>query len=218
MTRLHQKYIDDAKAGIEDLRTFDDAIPAGVVKVKYCTESGKLMTDACALDPRGDRSDEGWFKKGTEPTEPCDRHIVVAYDKQNGGLAHSASNPEHVVDVALIIVTDRDFPIQITIDDAQYVYRPMPGGVRPSDNYNQPYFINTVEADRYVGRSSTNHQYNTFSFVGFDYFAIDAGRISLVIGPKDEVLFVPKPEDTTAPEDTTQSQPGEDTSAPPDNN
>ncbi len=217
MTRIHQKFIDDAKSGKEDLRTFDDSTPTGVVKLKYCTESGKLLTPACALDPRGDRSDEGWFKKGTEPTELCDRHVVVAYDKANGGIAHAASDPANVIDVALISISDRDFPIQITVDDAQYVYRPMPAGVRPSDNYNQPYFINTIEAGHYVGRSSTNHQYNTFSFIGFDYLSFDAGRIPLVIGPKDQVLYVPpKEEETTADTQDTSVVPPEDTSAPPD--
>ena len=216
MTRLHQEFIDDAKAGRQDLMTFDDNIPAGVVQVKYCTESGKLMTPVCELDPRGDRSDEGWFKRGTEPTEPCDRHVLVAYDKQFGGIAHADSNPDNVVDVGLISITDRDFPIQVVIDDAQYVYRPMPSGVRPSENFGQPYFINTVEEGRFVGRSSTNHQYNTFSYIGFDYIGFDAGRVALIIGPKEQVIYTPpKVEETTSPDAETNVIPSEDTSAPP---
>ena len=116
--------------------------------------------------------------------------MFPSWNKQNGGIAHSASNPEHVVDVSLIKILDRDFPIQITIDDAQYVYRPMPMGINPSQSYSQPYFINTVYTDRYVGRSNTSHQFNTFSYIGFDFMAYASGQIQLVIGPKDLVFSV----------------------------
>ena len=190
MTRIHQKYINAAAAGDEELVTFDSMRPFGIVDTEYCIDSGKLMTEACRLDPRGDRSDIGIFKKGTEPTEYCDRHIIVAYDNANGGIAHSNSNPDNVVDVSLIKILDRDFPIQITIDDAQYVYRPMPMGINPSQSYSQPYFINTVYTDRYVGRSNTSHQFNTFSYIGFDFMAYASGQIQLVIGPKDLVFSV----------------------------
>ena len=216
MTRIHQKYIDAAKAGTEELRTFDDSRPSGVIQCEYCIDSGKLLTSACRLDPRGNRSDVGWFAKGTEPTEYCDCHVVVAYDTANGGIAHSGSNPNNVVDVALIKVTDRDFPIQVTIDDAQYVYRPLSSGVRPSESYGQPFFINMVASGHYVGRSSASHQYNTFSYVGFDYAAYEAGRLQLVIGPKEQVFAVQKEEETANPDDTENTTPPEDTSGPPD--
>ncbi len=215
MTIIHQKYIDDAKSGKERLDTFNDDIPGGVYQVQYCTDSGQLLTDACKLDPRGNRGDVGWFKRGTEPTEPCKTHVVVAYDKKNGGIAHALSNRDDVIDVALVQITDRDFPIQVTIDDAQYVYRPVPAGKRPSDNYNQPYFINTIEKGHYVGRSYTDHQYNTFSYVGFDFAAFDAGKLQFILGPKDLVLYIP-PSDSTGSEDTGKLPPSDDTSAPPD--
>ncbi len=215
MTRLHQKHIDAAAAGTEELKSFDDTRPAGVVQVEYCIDSGKLLTDACALDPRGSRKDAGWFKKGTEPTEYCDCHVVVAYDTQNNGIAHSGSNPAHVKDVALIRVTDRSFPVQVTITDAQYVYRPLPSGVRPTDNPNQPYFINAIPSGQYVGRSSAKAQFNTFSSHGFDYLAYQQGKLALVIGPKDIVFAKPDDENKPNPDDTPQIPPENNTGDPP---
>jgi len=217
MTKLHQKYIDDVKAGNSEFKTFDQTRPGGVIEAEFCRDSGKLMTDACALDPRGNRKQTGWFKKGTEPTEYCDCHVVVAYDKENGGIAHAGSNPDHVVDVALIRVEGRDFPIQIEVKDAQYVYRPLPTGVRPSENYNQPYFINTVPEGRFVGRSSGTHQYNTFSYIGFDFMAYEQGLVRLVIGPKELVFAKPDDEEGQTPGGDQTTPPSEDTSDPPSN-
>ena len=216
MTRIHKKFIDDAKSGKEKLHTFNDDIPYGVEQVEYCRDSGLLLTDACKLDPRGNRADIGWFKIGTAPTEKCKTHVIVAYDKENGGLAHAASDPQKIVDVALIQVTTRDFPIQVTIDDAQYVYRPMTSGKRPSDNYNQPYFINTIPEGHYVGRSYTDHQYNTFSYKNFDFVSFDAGKLQLIIGPKS--LVIPAPVESTGADIETGKVPSDDTSGPPDSN
>ena len=220
MTKIHQKYMDEAVAGLADLKTFDDNIPSGVVQVDYCIDSGKLLTDACALDPRNTskktRKDTGWFKKGTEPTEYCDTHVIVAYDTKNNGIAHAGSNPADVIDVALIKVTDRDFPTQITVVDAQYVYRPLPTGVRPSENSSQPYFINAIPEGHYVGKSSGSVQYNTFSYTGFDYIGYEEGRVTLIIGPKELVFYVPpKPDEEDVPDSGDGTVPGEDTSDPP---
>ncbi len=215
MTRIHQKYMDAAANGSQELKLFEDTQPSNVVQAQYCIDSGKLLSDACALDPRGSRADTGWFKKGTEPTEPCDCHVIVAYDKHNGGIAHSGSNPDHVGDVALIKVPDRDFPIQVTVTDAQYVYRPLPMGVRPTDNRNQPYFINSIPDGHYVGRSSGKTQYNTFSSNGFDYLAYEQGYVALVIGPKSLVFRKPEIIETPTTEDTSQTVPSENTGEPP---
>ncbi len=213
MTRIHKKFIDDAKSGKQKLQTFNDEIPYGVVQAEYCTDSGLLLTDACKLDPRGNRADVGWFKRGTVPTDKCKTHVIVAYDKENGGLAHAHCDPAKVEDVALIQITTRDFPIQVTIDDAQYVYRPMTAGKRPSNNYNQPYFINTIPEGHYVGRSYTDHQYNTFSFKKFDFIAFDSGKLQFILGPKSLVMYLPV--ESTGVDTGTSKVPSDDTSGPP---
>ena len=58
-----------------------------VCKAQYCRDSGEIPGEACPLDPRGDRSEYGWFLKGTEPHTTCSCHIRVRYDKAGHGVA-----------------------------------------------------------------------------------------------------------------------------------
>ncbi|HOJ09339.1 MAG TPA: PBP1A family penicillin-binding protein [Clostridiales bacterium] len=57
----------------------DFPIPSNVVKKKICVYSGKIATDACTHDPRGDASFEEYFIKGTEPADNdfCNAHIIA---------------------------------------------------------------------------------------------------------------------------------------------
>ena len=91
-----------------------------LVAVRYCKDSGKLPGDACSLDARGDRTEIGYFKKGTEPTEKCDRHVIVRYC-EDGGVAGEDCPAEKCRDVALVRVL-RIFPRQIRVEDAPYTY------------------------------------------------------------------------------------------------
>jgi penicillin-binding protein 1A len=51
----------------------------GIVTARYCKDSGCLMSDACYHDPRGDRAEIGYFKKGTEPHTACQCHTLIDY-------------------------------------------------------------------------------------------------------------------------------------------
>jgi penicillin-binding protein 1A len=50
---------------------------AGVVQKKICIYSGKVATELCSQDPRGDATRMEYFTKGTEPsnTDVCDVHV-----------------------------------------------------------------------------------------------------------------------------------------------
>lgn len=51
-------------------------VPEGLVRKDICIYSGKLLSDLCAKDPRGNAVRPGeYFIKGTEPTEVCDVHV-----------------------------------------------------------------------------------------------------------------------------------------------
>ena len=116
MTMLHQKYIDAAANGGEELKTFETA--AGVIEAEFCKDSGKLMTDACRLDLRGDRSEKGWFAYGTEPSEYCDVHVKVKYCNDYNRVA--SPNCKNTREVGLVRIETRSFPMEITVWDAQY--------------------------------------------------------------------------------------------------
>jgi len=71
-----------------------DVPQEGIVTRQICTESGKLATELCALDPRGSTIRTEVFIKGTEPTEQCDVHVKVSVDKTTGKLANEYCPPE----------------------------------------------------------------------------------------------------------------------------
>ncbi|MBO5355315.1 MAG: transglycosylase domain-containing protein [Clostridia bacterium] len=128
-------------------RQFDT--PDNLVAVRYCRDSGKLLGDACRFDPRGDRSEVGYFKKGTEPTERCDCHICISYCEQ-GGVACENCPAESCHTTALLRVS-RHFPRQIKVLDAPYTY----GGAVPNKERiltnNEPYYAVNYQTKQNFG-------------------------------------------------------------------
>jgi hypothetical protein len=127
-----------------------------------------VMSEACKKDPRGDRSEIGYFKKGTEPTTLCNCHVSVAYDFVNGGVASEDCSSENVEYVGLINVT-RIFPIQIYVTDAQYVWRDISKDTIPSTSVELPFFANLLGEGEYSGISKVSKQYNRYCRADFNY-------------------------------------------------
>ena len=85
----------------------------GLVYAPFCRDSGKLFTRECFYDARGDRLDFGYFIKGTEPKERCDRHI----------LPYESAFP-FISKISLLKIDQRVFPKRIEVADEKYAYRP----------------------------------------------------------------------------------------------
>ena len=92
MTRIHED--------LESKTTFND--PGGIVKVNICTQSGKLPTELCTLDPRGSTVRTELFVKGTEPRDTCDVHVEVTIDSANGKVANEYCPEENKVNKVFI--------------------------------------------------------------------------------------------------------------------
>lgn len=167
MTLLHEDILEDAANGISTLKTFETT--PGVIEVTYCKDSGKLCTDACALDPRGGRSEVGYFTRETAPTDYCDTHVVVLRDNSTGLIASDDCNPANCSKVALIRVENRSFPMQIYVEDAQYVYRELPDNVKPGGWWGDPFFINMLAEGEYCGSSYVETPYNAYCYKHCDY-------------------------------------------------
>ena len=177
MTKLHQKYIDEAAAGGEPLKKFE--LAPGVVTATYCKDSGLLLSDACLADPRGSRAETGYFTRTTVPTTKCQTHVLVEYDTATGGVTGAVfgaddcttCDPKYVKKVGLIKVEDRSFPIEVTVTDAQYVYRPVSRAIIPSSWYGVPYFQNTLKAGTYCGASAVGggRVFNSFCYEHFNF-------------------------------------------------
>jgi penicillin-binding protein 1A len=136
---------------------------------EYCKDSGKLVGEACRRDARGDRSEQGYFVLGTEPSEKCDCHVLVPYDRAEGGIASEWCYAADVEYVGMIKV-ERSFPTEIYISDAQYVWRELPDDVMPETSPSLPYFNNLFGEDEYCGISYGATQFNRYCRAHFDYW------------------------------------------------
>ncbi len=147
--------------GREPTRRFTDA--KGVITATYCRDSGKLMTAACACDPRGSRAETGYFKVGTVPTEYCDCHVLVDYDAVHGGVASPYCPADNRVKVGLLNVR-REFPYDVIITDAQYTYRYLSDGIPPCLHSNEPFYRNLMPQNVFPGRSATGRPFNRICY------------------------------------------------------
>ncbi|MBQ9117396.1 MAG: transglycosylase domain-containing protein, partial [Clostridia bacterium] len=110
-----------------------------IVTATYCRDSGKKVTAACLADPRGSRIETGYFTRDTVPRDYCDCHVLVRYDTVNHGVSGEDCPISNCRSVGLIRVK-REFPIPVTISDAQYVYRPLDGHA-PCLDSTEPFFL-----------------------------------------------------------------------------
>lgn len=132
-------------------------LPASLVRVSYCKDSGKLLSAACEKDPRQNRAEIGYFLRGEEPTEFCDCHVLCLYDEEHGGVSHGNCPQANCKEIGLIRV-ERSFPRQILVLDAQYVYRTDPLQTEINPDPKSAYFAKMIQEN--VGLSPTTRQYN----------------------------------------------------------
>ncbi len=137
----------------------------GLEKCAFCLDSGALVSDSCLLDPRGSRIAYGYFKRGTAPKKNCERHVICKYDALSEGVATENCEETNLVDIALIEILDRSFPVEITVTDAEYVYRPLSNDTTPGDSYDVPFFINMLCEGEYVGRGRRRKQFNSSCYI-----------------------------------------------------
>ena len=93
--------------------------PSGIIKVTYCRDSGKLPTDACRADLRGDRCTEGYFVQGSEPRDYCQCHVMREYDTARSMPADDATPPEAREKVGLLRIKRR-LPRRVYVVDERY--------------------------------------------------------------------------------------------------
>ncbi|MBQ8850382.1 MAG: transglycosylase domain-containing protein [Clostridia bacterium] len=162
MTEIHER-----KAYISEEKFFNYS--DNVVEVEYCVDSGKLMTEACKRDPRGSRAERGYFALGNAPVGYCDCHIPVAYDNEEGGVSLEGMCNENVSYIGMITV-ERNFPMQIYVTDAQYVWRDIGDDIFPETSPKLAFFNNIFGENQYCGVSNTEYQFNRLCRAHFDYY------------------------------------------------
>ena len=85
-------------------------------------------------------------------------------------VADYTGDPSKLIDTALIRVESRSFPIEITVVDAQYVYRDLPSDVRPGGWWAEPFFQNAIPEGVYVGQSANWTFYNKFCYDHYNFY------------------------------------------------
>ncbi len=129
------------------VRQFDTS--GDLVAVRYCKDSGRLPSEACSLDPRGDRLEVGYFKRGTEPTEHCNCHVCISYCVR-GGVATDECPADGCHTVALVRALRR-FPRQIKVLDAPYTYGGAVVAKERKLSDNEPYYAINYQTKQNFG-------------------------------------------------------------------
>ncbi len=153
MTKIHQKHFDSAANGTAPLNTFDYS---KMKAVSICLDSGLLPSDECYKDVRTvmngtSRIGTEYYYEGSKaPTQTCNVHVSVDWDKSENCLANEYCPEEDVIKVSLIKETSRAFTHgNVAVLDAIYTYRPVPkNAVYP---IGAPFYQYTLPKDTYAG-------------------------------------------------------------------
>lgn len=157
MKDLHTDWLKYVDSGVKEKKTFADDL---LIKAKYCADSGKLISSACQADPRGGRTQTGYFTKDTLPTEACDVHVKVAYCSAGKGIAGPGC-PEESIKYYGLLHVKRSFEFDIYVTDAQYTWRDL-NGKSPYRNIYHPFYRNVLPSGKYAGRTSGTRQFNCY--------------------------------------------------------
>ncbi len=154
------------RQGVEYQKEFD--VPSGMVTVSYCSVSGKLATDACYKDiyyydnSKNKFTDDpvrtGVFAKGTQPTEKCDCHIMVDYDRVTQAISFDCCDcpAQNLIKVSFRLNQDRVFDSYVSVQDGDCIYKEVPVGyVFPTDP-KVPFFANLYPAGSYFGNNDSS--------------------------------------------------------------
>lgn len=160
MREIHSLTVD-----ANDERSFSTD---GLKYLPYCKDSGGIYTKKCSLDPRGERKAYGYFASGIRTHLLCERHVECMYDSVCGAVAVRGCPHEYLEKISLLDISDRSFPCEVIITDAEYVWRKVSDSTPLADSYDVPYFIYELESGEYVGRSKGKKQYNSSCYLHSD--------------------------------------------------
>ena len=175
------------------------------VQAKYCIDSGLAPTEACYLDPRGNRVTTGTFLPEDVPTKKCDVHTTVTIDKVTGMRATPYCPAENLTTISLMKL-DRSGLIGMS-DDA-YMWR-------------EPSYSDTAVADgspQYNIYCTVHKSYETVPNVPDDWLPDggshpDTDNSSAATG----ATSAPETEPETQPETQPETEPETEPETPPDN-
>jgi penicillin-binding protein 1A len=129
---LWQAFMSKVLKDKADKKIIEDSYESlGLVKVKVCSVSGMLATDACELDIDGHKPVTDYFLKGTQPTEECTLHHTFDFCKETGKLANEYCPSDERVKHSLV------FPL---VDSLLYKYGKLNAGLKiPEEAFEEDF-------------------------------------------------------------------------------
>ncbi|MBQ4116848.1 MAG: transglycosylase domain-containing protein [Clostridia bacterium] len=205
MTIAHQKYFDKAAETGEGIKTFTYS---NEVARTVCRDSGKICTSVCSKDLRGHRGVTAYFAPGTEPKTYCDKHVLVKYDEKTKSIACPGCPPKDVIEIALVDASDRNFPRQVTVTDADHTCRILEADAPLSTNLNEPYYAAALNG-KFAGTvgNTTHKNHACVEHIKTPYVEETTTQEVVATTPPD------KPEDTEPGSESSGTKPV-DTTAP----
>lgn len=82
-SKIWNAVMKDIHSGLE-VKSFEK--PSGIVTETICIDSGKLATDLCSQDSRGNRTKTEMFIKGTVPSGSCETHVSTMVCSESNEL------------------------------------------------------------------------------------------------------------------------------------
>ena len=83
----------------------------------------------------------------------------------------------NIANVGLLHIEDRNFPQQVIITDAQYVWRNMSDTTEPGGWWGDPFYVNEL-GGLFAGYTNVEKQYNQFCWEHFDFTAFKRGELT----------------------------------------
>lgn len=114
---LFDEIMEYAHKNIDNRAEFSQ--PYNVVEREYCFDSGEIPTEICKLDPRGDRTEIGYFVFGNEPRSNCTTHSLVVTDEK--GNVSDGYIPFWKRKITALLNYNRDRLENITVLDDEYL-------------------------------------------------------------------------------------------------
>lgn len=134
MKAAHASMLD----GTDEVQAFP--IPAGVLTLPFCLDSGELPGDLCTIDLRGERIGYGLFTPDNRPFDECRVHKPILYDRiTEEWIADSGETSPYLERRSAPDGSARIFPDGITPEDRESDYDVLIGEERtpeapPSDD------------------------------------------------------------------------------------
>ena len=124
---LWQAYMAPIHEGLEDRELLDtDPQDLGLVKVKVCSVSGLLATEACDGDPDGRKPVTDWFTADTVPAEKCNMHSVVPVCQESGQIAGEYCPADQVKESVVLVIPAES---QLATIDEELLSKAMPTAI-----------------------------------------------------------------------------------------